>query len=120
MIYLCGWHSLIFAGFHASFWKLFNWRATLKTTGRQNRVIMQVLNLRLIYIFLFTAFLCFFFPGDLYSTDLGRAFLIGMAAFWLGRTIEQFIFLRINHWLIHLLTVSFISGVILFLLPVIL
>ena len=79
---------------------------------------MQILNLRLIYLFLFTAFLCFVFTEDLYTTRLGKAFLTGMSVFWMGRTLEQFIFLRFNHRLIHLLTILFIIGIVIFLIPV--
>jgi hypothetical protein len=83
--------------------------------GKENRAIMQILNLRLIYLFLFTAFLCFAFTKDLYTTPLGKAVMIGMAVFWMGRTAEQFVFLRFNHWLIHLLTLPFVCGTIIFL-----
>jgi hypothetical protein len=117
IIYLCGLHSILFALFHMSFWKIFNWSSVLKTIAKENRAIIQILNLRLIYLFLFTGFLCFVFTTDLYNTPLGKAFMIGMSIFWIGRTIEQFIFLRTNHWLIHLLTILFIVGSILFLLP---
>ena len=118
IIYLCGLHSVLFAIFHASFWKLFNWSSALKSIGKENRAIMQILNLRLIYLFLFTAFLCFVFTKDLYSTSVGKAFMIGMSIFWMGRTLEQFIFLRFNHRLIHLLTFLFITGIIIFVIPV--
>ena len=118
MIYLCGLHSMLFAVFHAAFWKLLGWPSTLVGLSRENRAITQILNIRLIYIFLFAAFLCFFFTEDLYSTTLGRAFLAGMSVFWFGRTLEQFIFLRRNHWLIHLLTALFLLGILIFLLPV--
>lgn len=119
IIYLCGLHSMLFAIFHASFWKIFKWSSSLRTIGKENRAIIQISNLRLIYLFLFTAFLCFVFTEDLYNTPLGRAFMIGMSVFWTGRTLEQFIFLRINHWLVHTLTIFFIAGIIIFLLPVI-
>ncbi|MBC7826811.1 MAG: hypothetical protein H7122_03625 [Chitinophagaceae bacterium] len=118
IIYFCGLHSVLFAVFHACFWKLFNWSSELKKIERNNRAIMQILNLRLIYLFLFSAFLCFFFTRDLYTTSLGKAFLVGMSIFWLGRTIEQFIFLPLNHWRVHVLTILFISGTIIFLVPV--
>jgi hypothetical protein len=109
---------MLFALFHATFWKLFRWPSALVGWKKENQAIMQILNIQLIYIFLFTAFLCFFFTEDLYRTALGRAFLVGMAIFWLGRALEQFIFLRMKHWLIHVLTVLFITGVLIFLLPV--
>jgi len=119
IVYLCGSHSILFALFHAVFWELFNWPKELKAISRENAAILQILNIRMIYIFLFTGFLCFFFPKDLYTTSLGKAFMVGMAVFWIGRTMEQFIFLRNNHWLVHVLTVLFVTGVIIFLLPVI-
>jgi hypothetical protein len=74
--------------------------------------------MRLIYVFLLAAFLCFSFTKELHSTSLGRAFLIGMSIFWMGRTVEQFIFIRRNHWLLHVLTLLFITGAVIFLVPV--
>ncbi len=117
IIYLCGLHSLGFAIFHMFFWKLFKWNTDLQKISKSNRAIIQIANLRLIYIFLFTAFMCFFFTQDLYSSNIGKAFLIGGSLFWLGRTIEQFIFLKINYSLVHVLTILFVLGIILFLMP---
>ena len=117
IIYLGGLHSLGFAIFHLFFWKLFKWNSDLKNISKPNKAIMQTANLRLIYIFLFFSFVCFFFTEDLYSTRLGKTFLIGISLFWIGRTVEQFIFLNLNHALIHLLTFLFIIGAILFMLP---
>lgn len=91
----------------------------MKKAGSINNAVMQILNLRLIYIFLFSAYLCFFFTIDLYTTSLGKAFLVGMSIFWMGRILEQFLFLRFNHWLNFVLTILFTAGMILFLLPVI-
>jgi hypothetical protein len=68
-------------------------------------------------LFLFVAVLCFAFPEQLISTALGKTFMIGMALFWLGRTIEQFIFLPYNRPFIHTLTVVFFLGAVLFALP---
>ena len=81
---------------------------------------MQIANLRLIYFFLFVASICFIFPQELLETSLGHFFLGGMSVFWLGRTIEQFIFLRINHPMAHLLTYLFLIGMILFAAPLLL
>jgi len=117
IIYLCGLHSLGFAIFHMFFWKIFKWDTDLKNVSKPNKAIIQIANLRLIYIFLFFSFVCFFFTEDLYSTGLGKAFLIGVSLFWIGRTVEQFIFLNLNHSLIHLLTFLFIIGAILSILP---
>ncbi len=118
-IYVCGMHSLLFAVFHMAFWKLFKWKTELRKLSELNRGIMQVLNIRLTFVFLLFAVLCFFYPRDLYTTGLGRALLAGISLFWLGRLVEQFIFFPKGNVYAHLLTVLFFLGFILFLLPVI-
>ena len=120
MILLCGIHSLGFALFHTQFWRLFNWKEDLNKLLPANRAIMQIQNLRLIYIFLVMAALCFIFPDELLNTTIGHFFLGAMSFFWLFRAIEQFIFLPINHKLIHLLTYLFILGAIIWAVPLIL
>jgi hypothetical protein len=117
LVIICGAYSIGFAIFHLAFWKLFDWKNDLKNVSLPNKAIMQILNIRLIYIFLLTAFICFYFPEELYSTRLGKTFLIGNSLFWLGRTVEQFIFLRINNRIVHLLSFLFFVGFIIFLLP---
>lgn len=117
IVYLCGLHSLGFAIFHAFFWKIFNWKNELKTSSVPTRAIIQIANLRLIHVFLLSALLCFVFPQDLVGTTMGKVFLAGMALFWLGRAVEQFIFLPYNQLAIHLLTALFVLGAVLFSLP---
>lgn len=116
-IWLCGLHSLAFAVFHMAFWKLFRWRESLKTATVADRAILQILNLRLIYVLLGVATLCFVFTDELHASALGRALLAGMSLFWIGRTIEQFVFLRIDRPLVHVLTALFVLGAILFAMP---
>jgi len=117
IIYLCGLHSFGFAIFHMFFWRFFKWKKDLEKISKPNRAIIQIANLRLIYIFLFFAFICLFFTKDLYATELGRVVLVGSSLFWIGRAIEQFVFLNFNHPIIHLLTFLFIVGAILSILP---
>lgn len=116
-VWLGGVHSLAFAIFHAGFWKLFGWRQTLRTATVADRAILQILNLRLIYVLLGVGVLCLAFTDDLLHTGLGRALLLGMSLFWVGRTIEQFVFLRINRPFVHVLTVLFVIGALLFAAP---
>lgn len=117
LVFACGLHSLGFALFHLAFWTLFDWPKALQGSGVATRAIAQILNLRLIYVFLCIAALCFWLPRDLTGTRLGHAVLAGMSLFWAGRTIEQFVFLRIDHPLVHLLTALFVAGAVLFALP---
>lgn len=120
IILLCGIYSVALAIFHILFWKIFNWKNDLKKLSFANRAIIQILNTRIIYFFLFVAFICFVYPTELLTTGLGQTFLAGIALFWLGRTIEQFIFLKPNHGLVHILTIVFVIGTILFALPIML
>ncbi len=118
MIFLCGLYSLGFAIFHSQFWRLFDWKNDLSQLKPFNKGIMQIANVRLIYFFLFVAAICFIFPHELLTTGLGHFFLAGMSLFWLGRFVEQFIFLKIDHPMVHLLTYLFLIGTILFAIPI--
>jgi len=117
VIYICGFYCLAFALFHIGFWKIFKWNGDLKKLFFANRGIMQILNVQIIYFFLFVALICIAFPAELLNTELGNVFLLGCSLFWLIRTIQQFIFFKANY-VIHILTVIFIIGTILFALPV--
>ena len=117
LVCLCGMHSLGFAAFHLAFWKLFGWPAALRQTNAATCAVTQILNLRLIYVFLGVAALCFTLPRELLETRLGHALLAGMSLFWIGRLIEQFVFLRYNKPLVHALTILFALGAMLFVLP---
>lgn len=118
VILLCGLYNIGFAIFHILFWKVFKWRSDLEKLSFANRAVMQLLNVQIIYYFLFVAFVCFYFPTELLTTALGQAFLGGSSLFWLVRMIQQFVFLKADHYKIHILTAIFLIGTILFALPV--
>lgn len=111
---LCAIHSLGFALFHVAFWKLFDWPRSLQSTTVTNRAIIQILNLRLIWVLLCITAALVLLPGEIIGTRLGRSLLAAMSLFWVGRTIEQFIFLRINDRRVHALTALFALGAALF------
>lgn len=117
LVQLAGIHSLGFAAFHLAFWRLFDWKNELRKVGLPTRAVTQILNLRLTYVFLGAGAACFLFTDDLLHTSLGRALLGFMALFWLGRTLEQLVFLRINDLRVHVLTVLFVVGAALFAAP---
>lgn len=120
IIIICGLYNIAFALFHFGFWKMFQWNSELKNLSFANKGIMQILNIQISYYFILTGIICFVFPTELLTTKLGNWFLIGSSIFWLIRTIQQFIFLRANHYKIHILTLIFFVGTILFLLPTLL
>jgi hypothetical protein len=126
MILIAGLYNVLFAIFHLCFWKLFKWRTELTKLGFPNKGIMQVLNIQLMFYFLFVTFICFAFRTELQTTRLGHAFLLGNSLFWFIRTINQFIFLRAKNTTNHIstiifvfLTIIFILGTIIFAIPLI-
>ena len=118
MLFLCGAFCLGMAIFHFRFPVLFDWKNELPKMSVANRAILQIANRRLIYFFLLVSGMCFLFPDELSTTPLGRFFMIGMSIFWLSRFVEQFVYVRIDHRLVHLLTYLFLIGAILFAVPV--
>jgi len=118
IILLGGLYNFGLAIFHLFFWKIFNWGSDLKKLSFANRAIMQILNVQVIVYFVFTGVVCFVFPTELLHTKLGTYFLGGTSLFWFVRTIQQFIFLNVNQYKIHILTLIFLIGTILFALPV--
>ncbi len=80
------------AGFHLAFWKLFRWREEVKRMSRVNAAILQVLNLRLIWLFIVFAGISFAFTSELAHTALGKTLMAAMTLFWVMRAIEQVVF----------------------------
>lgn len=117
VLVLCAAHSLALALFHVAFWRLFRWPATLRDTTFANRAILQIANVQLIWVFLGVAALCLWFPAELRGTPLGRAVLAGMSGFWIVRLVQQAVFLRVHHPLVHALSVVFALGAALFAWP---
>ena len=120
IIFICGIYNIGFAIFHTGFWKIFHWNQDLKKLRFENKAIIQILNIQIIYFFLFIAIICFVFPDELLNTAIGKWFLAGNSIFWILRTINQFIFLRSKHFMVHVLTIIFILGSFLFVFPLIL
>ncbi|UYZ59959.1 hypothetical protein [Hymenobacter latericus] len=120
LLYACGAYNLLFLVLHATFWRLLRWRKQLKKLDRINRGVMQIMNVRLMYVFVVFAALCFGFPHELVSTPLGRFVLGSIVVFWLGRLIEQFIFLRVKNRVVHWLTIGFFIGTVLHSMPLLL
>lgn len=117
LLFLCAAHSFGFALFHLGFWRLFGWPRTLQATTLPNRAILQIANVQLVWVFTAVGLLCLCFPTELAGTPLGRAVLAGMAAFWMIRLAGQFVWLRMRHPLVHVLSVLFALGALLFAAP---
>ena len=114
LVLLCAIHSLGFALFHLAFWSLFKWPRSLAGTTLPNRAILQIANVQLVWVFLLVAALCLLYPRELPGTPLGRTLLLGMSGFWALRLATQFVWLRINHPMVHALSAAFALGAVLF------
>lgn len=114
LLFACGAHSAAFALFHLGFWRLFDWPRTLQSTTPPNRAVLQIANAQLVWVFGAVALLCLAMPVELADTSLGRVVLGGMAGFWWLRLVLQFVWLRLHHPVVHVLSVTFAIGAMLF------
>lgn len=96
LVFISGVLNLMFAVFHMMFWRLFKWKDELAKISVENRGIMQVLNLVLIFVFIAAAYIAFFHGPELLQTQLGRTLLISGSLFWLLRAIYQPVFWGLN------------------------
>lgn len=112
-------YNLCFLVFHVFFWKVFRWKADLRSLTETNRGIMQVLNLRLIYVFLVFGVVSLCYSSSLLNTDLGKFLLGSISLFWFLRAIEQVMFFDTKNPLSIGLVVVFLIGGVLYLIPLI-
>ena len=114
-----GIYNFCFLVFHIFFWKIFRWNADLRSLTETNRGIMQVLNLRLIYVFLVFGAISFMYSSILLTTELGKFIVLSISVFWFLRAIEQLIFFPLDNPFSIGLTVVCIIGGMLYLIPLI-
>ena len=112
-----GIYSFGFVIFHCLFWKIFQWHQDLRRLTHINRSIMQILNLRLIYIFIIIGVISVYFQDDLLNTTFGHFIIIAISLFWIGRAIEQVIFFGLRTIISFLFFIIFIIGGALYALP---
>ena len=111
-------YNLGFAIFHLLFWKIFKWKEDLASLTHINRSVMQILNLRLTYVFLVMAYILFMFQSELIGTDMGQTLLAAFSIFWFMRAVEQVFFFGLKHKVSNGMTVLFFIGGVIHLLPV--
>ncbi len=88
--------SIAFAAFHLSFWKIFDWKKSLSSISNENRAIVYILNITVIFFLSVFAYLSIFQGNALNSSILGKIILLVIAGFWIIRAIEQPIFFGIH------------------------
>ena len=105
---------VVFALFHLLFWKLFDWVKDLKKLSHINKSVMQILNLRLIFVFLVFAYISYFNASEMLSSKLGLTMTISIALFWGFRSLEQIIYFGVKNLASNLLLLLFLFGVFLY------
>ncbi|NQV19423.1 MAG: hypothetical protein HQ534_12890 [Armatimonadetes bacterium] len=118
LLFIGGFYNLAFAVFHILFWKIFKWKRSLRRLLPMDRAIMQVLNIRLIYIFFVFAYVSIFHQEGLISTQLGKVFIIIISLFWFMRAIEQIIFFGLKNLVSIVFMIISIIGAIFYLIPI--
>jgi hypothetical protein len=115
---VAGYYCIAFFLFHLAFWKIFRWKADLQRLSPVNRAIIQVLNLRLLYLLLCIGAALLLFQTDFIETGLGRFILITMSIFWFMRAVEQIVFFSRTNIISWILVVVFLIGSFLFIMPI--
>jgi len=110
LIYIGGIYHIAFALFHLLFWRLFDWNNDLKALSLINRNVMQIMNLRLIFVFLVFAYVSFFHANELLTTKIGKVLLFAIALFWFLRAVEQRVFFGLKTNLSIAFFVIFLFG----------
>ncbi|MFK8011673.1 MAG: hypothetical protein AB8B80_06505 [Marinicellaceae bacterium] len=105
---------IIFALFHLLFWKLFDWVQDLKKLSHMNKSVMQILNLRLIFVFLIFAYISYFNSSEMLTTKLGQTLTLAIALFWGFRSFEQILYFGVKKFASNILLLLFISGTLIY------
>ncbi len=101
---------LAFVAFHLLFWKLFDWVQDLKKLSHINKSVMQILNLRLIFVFLIFAYISYFNANEMLNSKLGLTMIAAIALFWGFRSVEQIIYFGIKNLASNILLLLFLFG----------
>jgi hypothetical protein len=109
-------YNAAFGVFHLSFWKLFRWAEELPRLGKVNRSVMQILNLRLTYVFFFMCLLLAVVAREGAQGLLPALLAGGMALFWLMRALEQLWFFGWRNVVSNAMLVLFVLGAMLHLM----
>ena len=116
-IYIGGAYHLAFVLFHLSFWKIFKWKLALRRLDPLNRQVVQVVNIFLTLYFLIASYLCFFHASEILETSLGKSLMFCFVGFWFLRAVAQVIFFDLKKTLSLILTIIFLLGAVIYLIP---
>jgi hypothetical protein len=101
---------IAFVAFHLLFWKLFDWVHDLKKLSHINKSVMQILNLRLIFVFLIFAYISYVNTSEMLTTKLGLTLVAAISLFWGFRSIEQIFYFGVKNFASNILFLLFLFG----------
>jgi hypothetical protein len=87
--------NFVICVFHAMFWKLYSWPENLLCLAPDDQARMQVLDILLILVFAFFAFVSLFHRNAMLFTSLGRKIIWFIIIFYFVRIVNQIIFWNI-------------------------
>ncbi|MCP5050655.1 MAG: hypothetical protein GY940_26060 [bacterium] len=117
VIFIGGIYNIAFVIFHLTFWKLFRWKADLRSLSFINRAVMQILNLCLTFSFVIFAYISIFHNLEMLSTGIGKSLLFLISLFWFFRAIEQIVFFGLKKAASVAFFVIFVIGTLIYLYP---
>jgi len=118
LIIAAGFYTIGLIVFHLLFWRIFDWEQDLKRISFLNRATMQVLNISLMFAFIIFSYISLAHTTELLTSSLGHSLLVLMALFWFARAAQQIIFYKLNHWVSWAFLLLFLSGSLLYAIPV--
>ena len=80
--------------FHATFWRILDWKVTLTPLDEKNRVTIQMLNIGVMVMLLLMTHLSLFHKKALVESRLGKTILVWFMLFYLVRIAEELIFVK--------------------------
>jgi hypothetical protein len=90
LLYVGGFISLSYVVAHALFWKLFNWNEELARLSTMNKGLMIMLDIGIIYLFLFATLISIYLGGLKEFRFSEKAIIIFIAGIYLLRFIFGF------------------------------
>ena len=92
LILIGGVASILWAFFHLSFWKIFDWKNSLNLLSTQQRSIMYALTIMMAYALLVFAYISIAERARLASSSLSATLLALIGSFWVLRALLQALF----------------------------
>ena len=92
IFYSVGAINVMLGVFHIFFWKLFNWAEELSKISRENRGILQIANIILIFIIFYFAVMSFIMAKHRKIDIYAKSILICASGFYLIRLVTGYMF----------------------------